>query len=276
MKFININSDKFMKIDLPSNCSHDDKGFIDKLSDFIQYQYNEYIDELKLFTKKKAPFIVGFNGSVSSGKSFLADKCYNRLKDCGLSVAILSTDNFIFPNKKLVRKNIMNRKGFPESYDIAKLLNILDKLKKGKAVSVPLYDQGISDISDKKHRIKANTDIIILEGINILQSTVLPKSVSILISDYLNYSIYIDAPERYIKKWFYERLKRKKTAWKKQGIRKKLTRKNKKQFRKWTMGIWDNINKVNLEKYILPFKERADLIIFKNRDHKIKGLAIRI
>ena len=73
-----------------------------------------------------------------------------------------------------------------------------------------------------------------------------------------------------------KRLKRKKTAWKKQGIRKNLTRKNKKQFRKWTMNIWKNINKVNLEEYILPFKERADLIIFKNRDHKIKGLAIRI
>jgi type I pantothenate kinase len=263
-----------MKLKLPTSCRDTDKKFINKFSDFILYQYNEYIDELKLFTKKKAPFLVGFNGSVASGKSYMADSCYTRLKECGFSVVILSTDNFIYPNRELLKKRLMHRKGFPESYNISKLMTVLEKLKKGKAVSIPVYDQAISDISDKKHKIKANTDIIIIEGINILDPYPHPNDA--LISDYLNYSIYIDAPEEYIKKWFYERLKRKKTQWKKQGIRKKLTRKNGRQFRKWAMDIWKNVNKLNLDEYILPFKERANLIIYKNKDHKIKEIAVRI
>ena len=275
MKFITINRKKFMKVKLPVECHNNDSTFINKLSNFILYQYTEYKNDLKLFTKKRAPFLVGFNGSVSSGKSFIADQCATRLKECGLSVAILSTDNFIYSNHKLQAKKIMHRKGFPESYDIKKLLKTLDDIKAGKSVKTPLYDQSISDISNKKYKIKKNCDIILIEGINILQP-ILSKYVGLLLSDYLDYSIYIDAPERYLKRWFYNRLNNKRTMWKRQGIRQNLTRKNKRQFRKWTMDIWNKINKVNLDEYILPFKERANLIIFKNKDHQVKELAIRI
>lgn len=275
MKFITINRNKFMKVKLPVECHDNNPTFINKLTNLLLYQYTEYKTELKLFTKKKAPFLIGFNGSVSSGKSFIADKCATRLKECGLSVAILSTDNFIYPNRELEAKKIMHRKGFPESYDIKRLLRTLDDIKAGKSVMTPLYDQSISDISAKKHKIKKNLDIVLIEGINILQP-ILSKYVGLLLSDYLDYSIYIDAPERYLKQWFYKRLNKKRTRWKRQGIRQNLTRKNKQQFRKWAMDIWKQTNKVNLDKYILPFKERANLIIFKNKNHKVKEIAIRI
>ena len=96
------------------------------------------------------------------------------------------------------------------------------------------------------------------------------------ISDYLDYSIYIDAPESYLKHWFLTRLIKKKTKWRKKGIKKKLTRKNRKEFSRWAINIWNKVNSVNLKNYILPFKERADLILFKNKNHVVKELAIRI
>lgn len=281
MNYITIKAQRFMKIKIPEpfRCNGNNKTFFNKLTQFILYQYDTYCKELDLFTKKKAPFFIGFNGSVASGKSFFAEQFYDHLKNnCKLKTGIISTDNFIMPNKNLEKKKIMHRKGFPESYDVEALMSTLQSLKNHKSVKIPLYDQSISDISSKKHMIPSGLDIIIIEGINILQvgAIVKGKRKGLLISDYLDYSIYIDARERYLKDWFYRRLVKKKSKWKKARIKKNLTRKNRKEFRKWAMDIWRSVNKVNLDNYILPFKERADLILFKAHNHSIKEMAIRI
>ena len=268
-----------IKIPEPFQCHGNNKTFFNKLALFVLYQYDTYCKEVDLFKNKRAPFFIGFNGSVASGKSFFAEQFYDHLKkNCKLKTGIISTDNFIMPNKNLKRKNIMHRKGFPESYNIDALMKTLQSLKNHKSIMSPVYDQSISDVSNKKHRVPSGLDIIIIEGINILQvgAIVKKKYNQLLISDYLDYSIYIDVQERYLKDWFYKRLVKKKSKWKKARIKKNLTRKNRKEFRKWAMGIWRNVNKVNLDNYIQPFKERADLILFKAHNHSIKEIAIRI
>lgn len=281
MEFTTLTNKQFIKTKIPvkDRCKKHDEGFISKMGEYILYRrgiHKQYI------AKKKAPFIVGFNGSVSSGKSHIATKSKEKLKSCGVKCAIISTDNFIYPNKVLVDKKILHRKGFPESYDWIKLIKILNITKKNEAVHIPFYDQTISDISKKKIKIPKNMDVIILEGINLLRPNLIaipkktPNTSSLLVSDFLDLSIYIDAPESFLKGWFYKRLIKKRTVWKKTGIKQNLTKKTNKQFKKWANEVWDKVNSVNLHEYILPFKKRADVVILKDKKHNIKEISFKV
>ena len=280
MSFININTSKFMKIpNINETKCKTNNTFIARFTDLLLYHYEIYNAGIRVFTKKKSPYIIGFNGSVSSGKSYISDKCSEQLnKNCNVKTIVLSTDNFIFPNKKLEKMGIMHRKGFPESYDMIALKKVIIAIKQNKSVKVPIYDQSISDISKKRNTIPVGIDIVILEGINILQTNnlITANKMRVILSDYIDLSIYIDAHEKAIIHWFLERLEKKKTHWKKKGIKRNLTKKNNRKFKKWGVKIWNDINKVNLEKFILPFKERADIILFKNKNHRVTKMAIRI
>ena len=288
MDYIKIPANKFIKTKIPltKRCTKYDNNFISKIGEFILYQYENYMETQKLLTKKKAPLIIGVNGSVASGKSYIADKFAEKLTSCNMKCAILSTDNFIFSNKELEKRKIMHLKGFPDSYDWNKLIKVIRHLKKNETVYTPFYDQSISDISTKKHKIPKNMDIIIIEGINLLRPHlnllennklhVKTNRNSVLLSDFLDISIFINAPETFLKRWFYKRLQKKKTNWKKIGIKKNLTRKTNKQFKNWAMNIWNKINSKNLNEFISPFKKRADIIISKDGNHHIKEVLFRL
>ena len=269
-KFLDIKFNKILLKKSKSNlkmCKNkkNNKEYI-QLCKLIQYKYENYCEENILIKNKKTPFIIGINGSISSGKSYAAKiicdtlKCLNRNK----KVHILSSDNFIYSNKYLHNKNIFDQKGYPKSYNWKLLFNVLNKITKNKKVKTPFYDQSISDIKyGKKVSIPANTDILILEGINILKPTCSDNLDRYLLSDYLDYSIYFYVGENILRKWFYKRLFEKRKIWKKNKTRKNLTKKTIPEFRKFSNKIWTKYNKKNLEKFV---------IIYKNKNHELTNL----
>ena len=295
MKFIALTKKKFMKIDTTqiitdaqrlsiSKCYKKtgdikDENIYIKLCTLIWNYYNfEALEDRRVYNTH-TPFIIGINGSVSSGKSLLAREMVKLLR-CFPShprVKLLSTDNFIYPNKILEKKGMMQDKGFPISYNWKLLFSELKKIKENRIVKIPIYNQDLSDIDPKKKQvIPQNIDIIIIEGINILRPYCEGDFDRLLLSDYFDYSIYIDAKERNLKSWFLQRLTKKKVYWKKRKIKKHLTQKNKKEFKKFANKIWNNINRINLKKYIHPYHQRSDIIIYKTHSHKIKKIDIKI
>ena len=284
MSFITFTPNQFMKIKTPCNfapsgCNYGKKDKIyKKIKDILWNYYNVETELDKRITKKNVPFIIGINGSVSSGKSFFAKQLADMLREKPQKprIAMLSTDNFLYKNSILKKKGIMKEKGFPKSYDWKLLFKTLKAIKHNKRVEIPVYSQAISDISTKKTVISENIDILVIEGINILRPYCKARLDRFLLSDFLDYSIYINATERNLKKWFTKRLESKKKRWKREKRKPKLTRKNKKEFRAFTNHIWKSVNKVNLDKYIYPYRCRSDMIINKNSRHNISSIEMRV
>tara|TARA_B100001123_G_C15311324_1_gene1024458 strand:+ start:508 stop:1338 length:831 start_codon:yes stop_codon:yes gene_type:complete len=276
MSFLKLTPSKFMKIKTSGNSLRTklDNKIEQLLWDFYMF---ERVKDRRI-TKRNVPFIIGINGSVSSGKSFFAKQLSEMLKKQPHKprVALLSTDNFLYKNSILKKKGIMNEKGFPKSYHWKLLFRTLKSIKNNKRVKVPVYSQRISDISTKKLVIPKNIDILIVEGINILRPYCKARLDRFLLSDFLDYSIYINASEKNLKKWFTKRLKSKKKQWKREKKKPKLTRKNKKEFRAFTNHIWKSVNKVNLDRYIYPYRCRSDMIINKNSSHEISSIELRL
>lgn len=282
MSFIKMTKKKFMSINFLKQ-KRGRKSVYDQLSQLLILMYTYNLNSESFLTNKKSPYIIGINGSVSSGKSFVAKALMSSLKDINpkLNIGLLSTDNFIYSNKILKKKKIFNKKGFTESYNWKLLFKILKKIKINKAVSFPFYSQNLSDIAPGKQSLSSNLDILIIEGVNLLKPTcnITPSENlcrRLLLSDYIDYSVYIDAPEENLKKIFRKRLVEKKTLWKKIKIKKKLTRKTKKEFKQFSNAIWDKYNSPNLKQNIYPFRYRSDLIIYKDHSHKIKFLEFKI
>ena len=291
MNFVKVNKKKILSINFKKTLYKSNEHitkckkyslFITQLAKLLQLFYNENINNESLFTKKRAPYIIGINGSVSSGKSYLADELYHILKcfNPKLNVGMISTDNFLYSNKILQHKKIFDKKGFTESYNWRLLFKTLKNIKKNKAVSFPYYSQNLSDIQSAKNHLPANLNILIIEGINLLKPTCNNLSENLckrlLLSDYIDYSIYLDTPEKNLKNLFYKRLVKKKTLWKRKKIKKNLTRKNKKEFKKFSNDIWDKYNSPNLKKNINPFRYRSDLIIHKNKNYSIDFVEFKI
>ena len=290
MKFIKIKKDKFISIDFQDKNKELTKITQNKynifniqLSNFIKLLYSENIKNDKLFTNMKSPFIVGINGSVSSGKSYFAEELYNILRKTNnnLKIGFISTDNFLHSNKILTNKNIFDKKGFTESYNWKLLFKILKQIKQNKSIEFPYYSQDLSDIHPtKKLKLKSNLDILIIEGINILKPTCIFQTQNlcenILLSDYIDFSIYIQTSEKNLKDWFHKRLLKKKTLWKKNKIKQDLTKKNKKEFKHFSNDIWNKYNKPNLINNINPFRYRSDIIIHKKHNHDIDYLELKI
>ena len=224
-----------------------------------------------------APFIIGISGSVAVGKSttarllqLLLSRTYPELK-----VHLMTTDGFIYPNEELKRRNLMPRKGFPESYDMALLSNFLRDVLSGKSdIVYPLYSQELSDIVPGKYGHVKNPDVLIIEGINTLQ---LPESGQVVTSDFFDFSIYIDAEEDLIEKWYMQRFR-------------KVLKLNKNKpdnfYYKMANGLledaiqlaeetWQMVNLVNLREYIAPTKQRASLILHKTDGHLIDRIYLR-
>jgi type I pantothenate kinase len=231
---------------------------------------------------QKTPFIIGVAGSVAVGKSTVARILKELLARWPSSpkVELITTDGFLLPNSTLRRRRLMNRKGFPESYDFTALLRFLSAIKAGEPeVSAPLYSHLSYDVLKGESRKVERPDILIFEGINVLQSRDLPKAgMSVpFISDFFDFSIYIDADERDIERWYIDRFMR---------LRETAFTNPKSFFNRYSVlsedagyaiaqGLWDNINLINLHQNILPTRPRADLVLRKGPNHLIEHVALR-
>lgn len=224
-----------------------------------------------------APFIIGISGSVAVGKSttarllqLLLSRTYPELK-----VHLMTTDGFIYPNEELKLRNLMPRKGFPESYDMALLSNFLRDVLSGKSdIVYPLYSQELSDIVPGKYGHVKNPDVLIIEGINTLQ---LPESGQVVTSDFFDFSIYIDAEEDLIEKWYMQRFRKvlKLNKNKPDNFYYKMANGPLEDAIQLAEETWQMVNLVNLREYIAPTKERASLILHKTDGHLIDRIYLR-
>jgi type I pantothenate kinase len=232
---------------------------------------------------QKIPFIIGIAGSVSVGKSTVArvlQALLSRWKE-NFRVALVTTDGFLFPNAVLEEKGLMPRKGFPESYDIRKLVKFVSDIKSGKnGVFAPVYSHLRYDIvPDGKITLVPKPDILILEGLNVLQSRAdYPEGKpAVFVSDFLDFSIYVDAEEKHLEEWFLTRFMRlRETAFNdRDSFFYQVTKLSEKECIKMAMDVWKETNGLNLHKNILPTRGRANLILHKGENHEVDCVKLR-
>ena len=230
----------------------------------------------------KTPFIVGIAGSVAAGKSTSARllcALLRRMLSSG-RVDLVTTDGFLYPNHELEKRGLMRRKGFPESYDRTRLLQFLTDIKAGHAsVSAPVYSHITYDIVADKMQAVCRPEILIVEGLNVLQPAQLPPAgLAIpMVSDFFDFSIFIDVDPAILEKWYVMRfMKLRQTAFRNPlSYFRKYAQINDSQAYKTAQGLWRDINLVNLHENILPTRPRADLILTKAEDHFIVHIDLR-
>ncbi|MGQ2905340.1 MAG: type I pantothenate kinase [Neoaquamicrobium sediminum] len=230
----------------------------------------------------KTPFIIGIAGSVAVGKSTTARVLKELLQRWPSSpkVDLVTTDGFLLPNEVLRRENLMERKGFPESYDVGALLRFLSAIKSGQPdVQAPLYSHMTYDVLPGAYVTIDRPDILIFEGINVLQTRDLPQDGKFVpfVSDFFDFSIYIDADEKMVHHWYIDRFMRlRETAFKNpKSFFHRYSQLSEEAARAIAEGLWTNINLKNLRENILPTRPRADLVLRKGANHLIEEVALR-
>lgn len=230
----------------------------------------------------KTPFIIGIAGSVAVGKSTTARILAELLARWPSSpkVDLVTTDGFLYPNAVLEAEGLMARKGFPESYDVGRILRFLSDLKAGvRHVEAPLYSHFSYDVLPGRTVSVDQPDILIFEGLNVLQVRDLPKDGKVVpfVSDFFDYSIYIDAEIRDIKRWYIERFMRlRETAFRDEGsFFHRYSKIDDAEALATAERLWTDINEKNLYDNILPTRPRADLVLSKGREHRIEQVALR-
>lgn len=228
------------------------------------------------------PYIIGLAGSVAVGKSTTARVLHALLRRWPNTpkVDLVATDGFLLPNATLERLGIMEKKGFPESYDRPALSNFLADIKAGKRdVSAPVYSHLSYDIVPGERIAIDRPDILIVEGLNVLQTSKPPRDGRAIpfVSDLFDFSIYLDADEASIRQWYVERfLSLRDTAF--QDPRSYFHRYagiGAEEAQSIAEGLWGRINLVNLRENILPTRPRAQLILRKGQNHRIEQVALR-
>ncbi|UQS13215.1 type I pantothenate kinase [Pseudomonas sp. HS6] len=225
----------------------------------------------------KPPFVIGVSGSVAVGKSSFARvlSALLSLWSGSPNVQLVTTDSFLYPLATLQEKALLHRKGFPESYDTPRFLDFLHAVRNdAKAVEIPIYSHARYDILvDETQQVRA-PDIIVLEGLNVLQGG---HSPGLNVLDFIDFSIYIDATTDNIKKWYLERfVYLKNTAFQSsESYFHKYKQLSDEEALLVASETWDRVNLKNLAENILPTRDRANLIINKSADHSVDKLLLR-
>lgn len=231
---------------------------------------------------RPVPYIIGIAGSVAVGKSTFARILRELLARWPNhpKVDLVTTDGFLYPNRTLEERGLMNRKGFPESYDLRRLTRFMAELKSGaEEVWAPVYSHLVYDIVPDEEAVVRQPDIVLLEGLNVLQTPdgARSRSIRTFVSDFFDFSIYLDAEENHIEEWYVARFL---------TLRDTAFRDPRSYFRRYadlTTGeaiatarrIWADINGINLRENIGPTRDRARLILRKARDHSFQEVRLR-
>ena len=247
-----------------------------KYADFEKWNRDK-LDFLQI-PVKKTPFIVGISGSVAVGKSTTARLLQVLLSNwfSDLKTQLITTDGFLYPNAELKRRHLMSRKGFPESYNMKELIHFLNAVKTGqKQIKVPKYSHQVYDVIKDEYDVIDQPDILIVEGINVLQ---LLANETIYVSDFFDWSIYVDAEADLIEKWFLERF----------GVLLdtafhdpsnyyyQYAQMPREEAFAYAKKIWRDIDLKNLKEYILPTRFRADMILHKTEGHVMDNILVRV
>lgn len=223
----------------------------------------------------RIPFVIGVAGSVAVGKS-TASRVLQALLASWPShpqVSLVTTDGFLLPQHVLEARGLERRKGFPESYDLRRLLRFMADVKSGlPEVSAPVYSHLAYDVVPGELKVVRNPDIVIVEGLNVLQA-----GRGVFVSDFFDFSIYVDANEEDIEQWYVERFL---------TLRETVFRNPSSYFHRYALlttdearetalRIWRDINLLNLRENVLPTRERAHLILVKGRDHAVRRVRLR-
>jgi len=231
---------------------------------------------------RRTPFVIGVAGSVAVGKSTTSRLLQELLRRApgNPKVDLITTDGFLLPSAELEKRGLMDRKGFPESYDRRALLQFVIDVKSGEPrVTAPVYSHIIYDIVPDEQTVIESPDILIVEGLNVLQPARADTHgrSGATVSDFFDFSVYVDADEANIKRWFLERFM---VLWDTafhdpQSFFKRFTQLSRAEALQFGSHIWNTINGPNLRENIETTRDRATAILRKGPDHRVQTIAIR-